>query len=248
MFYTPILNVEEISKATQYANNLHKMIEVNVDTESEIAVYDRYLNTLIDNDLKYNNKYKDKKEFNKFVKDFENTLDNDYKWKCLLFYEEEERIRKMITTITTRTRTEDRLERSDLLRNRLILHDSVADDLDETVVIDYEKNNTATTTTAAKNAKDNNNDDGIYSNLQSYSSKLLDSKSSSNSKETYENDLLTVTNDTNTNTNHDKRGSRDAEISNITELVLVASLESLSDRNDSGFYSTHNSMKKINKN
>ena len=133
------------------------MIEINVDTESEIATYDRYLSQLLENDLKITEMsdvpsspttiststgtLKDENNIENEIFDLEKTFDDESKWTCLLQYEEEERINKLITTTTTRTITEDILCYDRLKDNnsRFCLNDSTGDELDET--FEHHQNN-----------------------------------------------------------------------------------------------------------
>ena len=194
----------------QYANKMHKMIEINVDTESEIAIYDRYLSHLLDNDL--NNHHHQQLEMlnasmtptvntvassvappppppaqqqqqqhqkSNEIFDLEKTIDDECKWTCLLQYEEEERVNKLITTVTTRTITEDMLCYDNKnTHNRLCLNDSIGDELDDAIDSNNNHNNTNNATIATSNTSDaisipiinETTSDGIYSNLVNYTS------------------------------------------------------------------------------
>jgi len=104
---------EDINRAEEESKNLHKIIEINVDTESEIATYDKYLSCLLNNDLESKvNKSSSipKKEKNTVQQapkkqkqassEFDFNAESEYQWNCLLQYEEQH-VSKSVTTITT---------------------------------------------------------------------------------------------------------------------------------------------------
>ena len=266
---------------------MHKMIEINVDTESEIATYDRYLSQLLENDLKSsnqildlasseatlstatasikleNNSNHDDIQVESEILDLEKTFDDESKWTCLLQYEEEERINKLITTTTTRTITEDVLyfeKIKDDANSRLCLNDSIGDDLDD--VIDHNNpislsNHHPSTVNhvkdmpmrSEKTTKLKLNSDGIYSNLINYTSNsnknnnlnTSSSKHSSSSSSSLNSFSINVSAiPINKNINEDENNS---DISG--DLVIIqpqssVSSSSVSEANDSGFYSSNN--------
>lgn len=125
------------------------MIEINVDTESQMSTYDKYLSYLLNNDLNQNQlqekqhqQQHQKQQQQGSLKSIDLTDDSEYKWECLMQYEEEQRIRKMVTTINTRTKEEDQIYEEinrkiikkyydhNSKQQRLVMHDSIAEDFE----------------------------------------------------------------------------------------------------------------------
>lgn len=108
-----LVDDEDINKAEEDSKNLHKIIEINVDTQSEIATYDKYLSCLLKNDLeskpsKSSAAKKTEKPVNEPApkkqkptsSEFDFNAESEYQWNCMLQYEEQH-ISKSVTKITT---------------------------------------------------------------------------------------------------------------------------------------------------
>ena len=249
------------------------MIEINVDTESEIATYDRYLSHLLENDLKSSDeildfpssetistattttiKFDDNKEENdddnsqvgNEILDMEKTFEDESKWTCLLQYEEEERINKLTTTTTTTTRTirEDVLYYDKLkdTNSRLCLNDSIGDELDD-ITIDNNNDNNELSQPSKIHMKEipiinensiKLNNDGIYSNLINYTS---------NNKKPTNSCIINVSTPTTLKiedeNNSDVSGDLVIIEAQSPSLSSSSSSSSVTEANDSGFYSSN---------
>jgi hypothetical protein len=251
------------------------MIEINVDTESEIATYDRYLSQLLENDLKSSNqildfpssetystattttiKFDDNDEnsvvIGNEILDLEKTFDDEFKWTCLLQYEEEERINKLITTTTTRTITEDILyyDKTNDVNSCLFLNDSIGDELDDITIVNNNNNNNELSQPLQvieipiiNGDVRKLNSDGIYSNLINYTS---------NNQKPTNSCIVHVSSSTSPATlNNNIKNNEDENNSDVSaELVIIqptspsllsssSSKSSVTEANDSGFYSSN---------
>ncbi|CAF0924045.1 unnamed protein product [Brachionus calyciflorus] len=117
---------KKFDQVRNHASRLHKMIEVNVDTQSENPyVYDKYLSELLENDLNYTSKYQyEFKNVSENYKSEKNSInkerraqseseffESDYQCRNFIKLEEKEYMDQIITTTTTTIR---RLSNNDL--------------------------------------------------------------------------------------------------------------------------------------
>ncbi|RNA23122.1 Tetratricopeptide repeat 28 [Brachionus plicatilis] len=109
----------KIYKESNFANHkfgdhnsrIHKMIEINVDTQSETPyVYDKYLSELLDNDMNYCSTQTERRTFTKEwfesetvskTKSESDKFDGDFRCNSFIKLEEKEYMDQIITTTTT---------------------------------------------------------------------------------------------------------------------------------------------------